>query len=199
MPMKNPPHPGDFIRTEIVRSAGLSVTAAAVCADGFKARLVLLNGKADLSGDMALRIEKAFGVKMDTLMRMQSAYDIAQTRLRERQIRVRPISNLLLKRFKALMKKYRGKVSFTGSDEGTYERAHRQANTLLDAGFHSGGNRVSRDEGTSDNNEGGAETPRPHTKPSYAAGIIFFIRSFISCGDTSSTCVAMPHRCPNGS
>ena len=33
----------------------------------------------------------------------------------------------------------------------------------------------------------------------YAAGIIFFIRSFISCGDTSSTCVAMPHRCPNGS
>ena len=49
----------------------------------------LLNGKADLSGDMALRLEKAFGVKMDTLMRMQSAYDIAQTRKREKQIRVR--------------------------------------------------------------------------------------------------------------
>ena len=49
----------------------------------------LLNGKADLSGDMALRIEKAFGVKMDTLMRMQSAYDIAQTRKREKEIRVR--------------------------------------------------------------------------------------------------------------
>src|SRR6267143_86690 len=40
----------------------------------------LLNGKADLSGNMALRIEKAFGVKMDTLMRMQASYDIAQTR-----------------------------------------------------------------------------------------------------------------------
>jgi addiction module HigA family antidote len=51
----------------------------------------LLNGKADLSGDMALRVEKAFGVKMDTLMRMQSAYDIAQTRKREKQIRVRRI------------------------------------------------------------------------------------------------------------
>ena len=55
----------------------------------------LLNGKADLSGDMALRIEKAFGVKMDTLMRMQSSYDIAQTRKRENQIRVLPRISVL--------------------------------------------------------------------------------------------------------
>jgi plasmid maintenance system antidote protein VapI len=48
-----------------------------------------LNGKADLSGEMALRIEKAFGPKMDTLMRMQSAYDIARTRRQEGKIRVR--------------------------------------------------------------------------------------------------------------
>ena len=41
---------------------------------------------------MALRIEKAFGVKMDTLMRMQASYDIAQTRKRESEIRVRPYS-----------------------------------------------------------------------------------------------------------
>jgi len=47
--------------------------------------------KANLSGDMALRLEKAFGVKMDTLMRMQSAYDIAQTRKREKLIRVRRV------------------------------------------------------------------------------------------------------------
>ena len=51
----------------------------------------LLNAKADLSGEMALRIEKAFGVKMDTLMRMQSAYDIAKTRKREKEIRIRRI------------------------------------------------------------------------------------------------------------
>ncbi len=51
----------------------------------------LLKSKAGLSGDMALRIEKAFGVKMDTLMRMQSSYDIAQTRKRERNIRARRI------------------------------------------------------------------------------------------------------------
>jgi antitoxin HigA-1 len=57
----------------------------------FPALSSLLNSKADLSGDMALRIEKAFGVKMDTLMRMQSSYDIAQTRKREKEIRVRRI------------------------------------------------------------------------------------------------------------
>jgi addiction module HigA family antidote len=92
MPMKNPPHPGDFIRTEIVAPAGLTVTAAAAALGVSRPALSsLLNGKASLSGEMALRIEKAFGVKMDTLMRMQSAYDIAQTRKRENLIRVQPV------------------------------------------------------------------------------------------------------------
>jgi addiction module HigA family antidote len=70
MSIKNPPHPGDFIRTEIIEPAGLTVTAAAAALQVSRPALSsLLNGKADLSGDMALRIEKAFGVKMDTLMR----------------------------------------------------------------------------------------------------------------------------------
>lgn len=87
--MKNPPHPGDFIRTEIVEPAGLSVTAAAAVLRVSRPALSnLLKGSCDLSGDMALRIEKAFGVKMDTLMRMQASYDIAQTRKREKRIRV---------------------------------------------------------------------------------------------------------------
>src|SRR2546421_4890800 len=90
MPMKTPSHPADFIRTEIIEPAGLSVTAAAVSLHVSRPVLSsLLNGKADLSGDMALRIEKAFGVKMDTLMRMQASYDIAQTRKREKQIHVK--------------------------------------------------------------------------------------------------------------
>jgi len=89
MPMKSPPHPGDFIRTEIFEPAGLSVTAAALALGVSRPALSsMLNGSADLSGEMALRIEKAFGVKMDTLMRMQSAYDIAETRRREKEIRV---------------------------------------------------------------------------------------------------------------
>jgi addiction module HigA family antidote len=92
MAIKDPPHPGDFIRTEIIEPAGLSVTAAAAALQISRPALSsLLNGKAALSGEMALRIEKAFGVKMDTLMRMQSAYDIAQTRKREKEIHVRRI------------------------------------------------------------------------------------------------------------
>ena len=87
--MKNPLHPGDFIRTEIVEPAGLTLTAAAVALGVSRPALSsVLNGKAGLSGDMALRIEKAFGVKMDTLTRMGAAYEIAQTRKREKLIRV---------------------------------------------------------------------------------------------------------------
>ena len=48
----------------------------------------LLNERASLSPEMALRVEKAFGVSMDTLMRMQNSFDIAQTRKREGEIKV---------------------------------------------------------------------------------------------------------------
>ena len=93
MAMKNPPHPGDFIRTEIVEPAGLTVTAAAAALQVSRPALSsLLNGKASLSGNMALRIEKAFGVRMETLMRMQSSFDIAETRKREGQIRQRRVA-----------------------------------------------------------------------------------------------------------
>jgi len=92
MPMKNPPHPGDFVRTEVIEPAGMTVTAAAKALQVSRPALSsLLNGKADLSGEMALRIEKAFGVKLDTLMRMQSAYDIMQVRKREKEIHVRRV------------------------------------------------------------------------------------------------------------
>jgi antitoxin HigA-1 len=88
--MKHPPHPGAFIRTEILDPLELTVTAAAKVLGVSRVALSsLLNNQADLSGDMALRIEKAFGVRMDTLMRMQSSYDIARTREREKQITVR--------------------------------------------------------------------------------------------------------------
>jgi addiction module HigA family antidote len=87
--MLNSPHPGDFIKTEIIEANGLSVTEGASVLGVSRPTLSsLLNGKADLSGDMALRIEKAFGVKMDTLMRMQNSYDIAKTRKRAYKIKV---------------------------------------------------------------------------------------------------------------
>ena len=90
MPMYNPPHPGEVIRTEIIGAHGLTVTAAAkVLGVSRQALSGLLNAKTGLSGDMAVRIEKAFGPKMETLMGMQSAYDIFQTRRRAKAIHVR--------------------------------------------------------------------------------------------------------------
>jgi len=81
MPMKNPPHPGDLIKTEIVEALGLSVSKAAEILKVRRATLSdLLRGKAALTPEMALRIEKAFGPEMDHLLRMQLAYDVARTR-----------------------------------------------------------------------------------------------------------------------
>jgi addiction module HigA family antidote len=90
MTMHNPPHPGDFVRTEILEPLQLTVAAAAKVLGVSRPTLsTLLNGHSDLSGEMALRLEKAFGIKMDTLMRMQNAFDIAQARKRAGQIKVR--------------------------------------------------------------------------------------------------------------
>lgn len=68
MRMLNPVHPGRFLRAEIIEAHGLSVTEAArVPGVSRPALSSLLNARADLSGDMALRFEKAFGADMDTL------------------------------------------------------------------------------------------------------------------------------------
>ena len=89
MRLLNPPHPGTFIRTEVIEPLELTVSGAATVLGVSRPALsALLNGRADLSGTMALRIEKAFGVRMDTLMRMQASYDIARARRREGDVRV---------------------------------------------------------------------------------------------------------------
>ncbi|MEP7353609.1 MAG: HigA family addiction module antitoxin [Acidobacteriota bacterium] len=88
--MHNPPHPGEVIRSEIIEANGLTVTDAAKALGVSRQALSgLLNSRVDLTGEMALRIEKAFGPKMETLMGMQSAYDICQTRLGATKITVR--------------------------------------------------------------------------------------------------------------
>ena len=87
--MKNPVHPGGFIRRELIEELGLSVTRAAEVLGVTRPTVSqLINERVALSSDMALRIEKAFGVSMDALMRMQNAFDIAQARGRESQIKV---------------------------------------------------------------------------------------------------------------
>src|SRR5688572_30401767 len=88
--LARPSHPGQFIRMEVIEPLGLSVTkAAAVLGVTRPALSALLNGRASLSSEMALRIEKAFGPKMDTLLRMQTAYEIAAAREQEGNIKVK--------------------------------------------------------------------------------------------------------------
>ena len=87
--MKNPPHVGGLIRREVIEPLGLTVTEAAkVLGVGRQALSSLLNEKASLISEMGLRVEKAFGPKMEHLMRMQLAFDLAQARESEREIRV---------------------------------------------------------------------------------------------------------------
>ena len=88
--MKNPPHPGALIKTEIIDPLGLSVSKAASILQVRRATLSdLLRGKSALTPEMALRIEKAFGPDMDHLLRMQLAYDVMQTRRRARDIKIK--------------------------------------------------------------------------------------------------------------
>ena len=76
-----PPHPGDFLRMEVLEPLNLDVTRAADILGVRRATVSdLLNGRAALSPEMALRWEKAFDVSMEMMLRMQAAYDAAQMR-----------------------------------------------------------------------------------------------------------------------
>jgi len=89
MPMKNPPHPGNLIKTEVVEALRLSVSRGAGILQVHRATLSdLLNGKSALTPEMALRIEKAFGPEVAHLLRMQLAYDVSRTRARAKDIAI---------------------------------------------------------------------------------------------------------------
>ncbi|HUC09751.1 MAG TPA: HigA family addiction module antitoxin [Stellaceae bacterium] len=88
-----PSHPGEFIREEIISELGLSIERAAEILGVRRAALSdLVNWHAALSPEMALRIEKAFGVNMDMLLRMQAWFDSYTMRQRTEEIDVKPFS-----------------------------------------------------------------------------------------------------------
>ena len=85
-------HAGVWLKEEIVDPSKISVTALARHFGVSRQALsTMLNGNAGLSADMAIRFEKAFGLKADTLMRMQTAYDLAQARMGEHELKIEPI------------------------------------------------------------------------------------------------------------
>ena len=86
-------HPGAWLRTEIVEPHGLSVTLTAEKLGVTRQAMSnLLNANAGLSADMAIRFEKAFGVRADTMLRMQAAHDLAEARAHEGMIKVERIA-----------------------------------------------------------------------------------------------------------
>lgn len=85
-----PPHVGSFIRHEILEELGLSISAAAGALGVRRATLSdLVNEKAALTPEMALRLEKAFGVGMDLLLRIQAWHDTYVMRQKADAIDVR--------------------------------------------------------------------------------------------------------------
>ncbi len=90
MAMKSPPHPGRVIRNACLEPLGLTVTAAAGALRVARPTLSnVINGRAAVSPEMAIRLEKAFGGSAGAWLRMQAAHDLARARLRERHIKVK--------------------------------------------------------------------------------------------------------------
>ena len=89
MPMHNPPHPGEIVRHECLEPLGLTVTRAAHGLGVTRQALSdLVNGKAGVSVEMAIRLSKAFGSTPRTWLGMQTAYDLWHARERAEHIEV---------------------------------------------------------------------------------------------------------------
>src|SRR5438067_11888724 len=92
MTMKNPVHPGRVVRHDCLEPLGLSVTEGAKILGVTRQALNnIVNGKSGISPEMAIRLDKAFGGGAETWLRLQMAYDLAQTRQREGEIKVRRV------------------------------------------------------------------------------------------------------------
>ena len=89
MRMHNPPHPGEVIRRQCLEPLGLSVTAAAEGLGVSRNTLsMVLNGRAGISPEMAIRLSKAFGGTAESWLRQQMQYDLWQAKQRAGAIRV---------------------------------------------------------------------------------------------------------------
>jgi antitoxin HigA-1 len=90
MSMKNPVHPGRIVRNACLEPLGLSVTEGAKILGVTRQTLNnIVNGKAGISPEMAIRLTKAFGSTAETWLHVQVAYDLAQARKSESKIKVR--------------------------------------------------------------------------------------------------------------
>lgn len=93
MPMSNPPHPGLSVRHDCLEPLGLSVSEAAAGLGVSRKQLSnVVNGRAGISPEMAIRLDKAFGGGADAWYRLQAAYDIAQAKKTASSVRVKRLA-----------------------------------------------------------------------------------------------------------
>ena len=82
-------HPGRWLKAEVVDHYAMTVSRVAELLGVTRPAMSnLLNGKAALSPEMAIRFEKGFGIPAATMLRMQAAWDLAQAELRADEIKV---------------------------------------------------------------------------------------------------------------
>jgi antitoxin HigA-1 len=92
MPMKNPVHPGRIIKNACLAPLGLSVTAGASALGVTRVALSrVVNGRAGVSPEMAVRLAKAFGSTTGAWLKMQLAYDLARIEKRAGAIKVKRV------------------------------------------------------------------------------------------------------------
>jgi len=90
--MHNPPHPGEVIRELCIEPLGLSITEAA---DGLgvsrKTLSAIVNGRAGISAEMALRLSMAFDTSAESWLSQQSNYDLWNTRQEKKGLKVKKL------------------------------------------------------------------------------------------------------------
>ena len=95
MLMKNPPHPGRIVKQEI-EELGLTITDAAAALGVTRQALNnLVNEKAGISAEMAIRLSKAIGSTPDMWVRLWAQYDLAQAMKKADAIKVKKLEQVI--------------------------------------------------------------------------------------------------------
>ena len=93
MLMHNPPHPGAILRELCLEPLGLSVTEAARALGVSRKTLSsLLNGRAGVSPEMAIRLSIAFGTSAESWMNQQAVFDLSRAERHRHKLKVRRLS-----------------------------------------------------------------------------------------------------------
>ena len=93
MKMHNPPHPGEVLRELCLKPLGLTVTQAATALGVSRKTLSsILNGRAGISPEMAVRLSLAFGTTAESWLNQQVQYDLWYAEKRRKNLRVARLS-----------------------------------------------------------------------------------------------------------